>query len=359
MKASVTIANSFHCWIDAVASAALKLLGRVALPRIIKLVENAGGEFELHADDQITHAGSITERFRFVNDQNVNAIPPSVATILSGSRVELIMRPDQFVFRPLTLPTRATEFLDGIVRAQIDRLTPWTAANAAFGWSKPAEAEHDRILITVAATARQFLTPYVQAISDVGARSVAVFTSLSEGGFSGAPIKVFEENARRVLDIARIRRALVGILSATGIAAGAALGACAVIGALLEARQSELASQIASLRAASGDTASGSAMAARRMIERRKHDASPRVIVLETLSQILPDHTFLSELRIEGTKLRLIGTTRNAPSLIGLIEQSGRFARATFFAPTTRSSSDLSERFHIEAHIQPLGSPRT
>jgi len=83
------------------------------------------------------------------------------------------------------------------------------------------------------------------------------------------------------------------------------------------------------------------------------------VIVLEMLSQILPDHTYVTELRIEGNKLRLTGITRDAPSLIGLIEQSPRFTRATFFAPTTRSPSDSGERFHIEAQIQPLVSPRT
>jgi general secretion pathway protein L len=51
----------------------------------------------------------------------------------------------------------------------------------------------------------------------------------------------------------------------------------------------------------------------------------------------------------------LTGVTRDAPALIELIEQSGRFTRATFFAPTTRSSSDTGDRFHIEAIIKPLG----
>ena len=78
------------------------------------------------------------------------------------------------------------------------------------------------------------------------------------------------------------------------------------------------------------------------------------MLVLETLSKILPDQTYVTELRLEGNKLRLTGITRDAPSLIGLMEQSGRFTRATFFAPTTRSPSDQAMRFHIEAIIKPL-----
>ena len=83
------------------------------------------------------------------------------------------------------------------------------------------------------------------------------------------------------------------------------------------------------------------------------------MVVIEALSQILPDNTYLTELRIEADKLRLVGVTQDAPSLIRLIEQSAHFTRATFFAPTTRSPSDPGERFHIEAHIEPVFAPRS
>ncbi len=82
-------------------------------------------------------------------------------------------------------------------------------------------------------------------------------------------------------------------------------------------------------------------------------------MIIENLSRILPDNTYVTELRIEDSKIQVVGVTHDAPALIGLMEQSGLFTRATFFAPTTRSPSETGERFHIQALIQPAEAPRS
>jgi general secretion pathway protein L len=345
--------EAFHRWIDSVAGTVHSSLDRLRSNRAVRIIEEDHDTFTLHAEGGAGKSNLPDHRIRIANGKIEGRLPARWATQLRGSRAELILRTNRFLFRPLELPKRAVEFLDGIVRAQIDRLTPWTSAEAVFSWTPPTDISNDRIELTVAATARALVAPYVQAIADLGAASVVVLTFPADAGQHAAPIRVFEQRARGVLEIDRIRRALVALFMATGLAAALSMAYSAVALDRLDAEQQELSRKIAARRVALR-TGPEFAVSAQRMLERRKQTTPSSVVVLEALSQILPDHTFVTELRIEGDKLQVVGVTRDAPALIALIEQSAHFTRATFYAPTTRAPGEPGERFHIEAHIKPI-----
>jgi len=342
------IGEAFSRWIDSVTELAANALGRFSSLRTVRLVEEKNDEFMIQVSKEIAGTDFTRKRLRIVEGQIDHTSAAVLALPLAGSHIELVLQSERFLFRPLELPNRAAEFMHGIVRAQIDRLTPWSAADTAFGWNTPVEVDAETILVTIAATPLTLVQPYVQAVADIGAHSIAVFTTLPEDASGSTPIKVWEQAGRGGKDIGRIRQALVTILAVAGITAGLAVGANAIVSTILTGQQNEITRQLSGARAAGAAQNTGS-------LVRRKHDAPSTVLALETLSKILPDQTYVTELRVEGNKLRLTGVTGNAPALIELIEQSGRFTRATFFAPTTRSSSDTGDRFHIEAIIKPLG----
>lgn len=353
-----TIVDAFLRWIEMVAGAIAAQLENISQRRVIILTENDAGEFDLKVDGQAPDTISTPQPIRMTDGQFETRESTALTTILPGSRVELILQPRHFVFRQVELPERANDFLDGIVRAQIDRLTPWSSAHAAFGWSDPVEVGGARLAITVAATAMTLVKPYLGAVSSFDVDSVAVMASDPE---SKGLIKVFEERCRQALDLRRIRKILISTLAGAGLATAVAIALFIIVGNYLDARHDQLSRQLQTAKVQLGikrAAESNSAASARRVLEQHKHDVAATVLVLDALSQILPDHTYVTELRIEDQKLHMVGVTRDAPSLIGLIEQSGRFARATFFAPTTRVQSDSLERFHIEAVIKPAaGSP--
>ena len=355
-----TIISGFWRWLDQVAEVMVAGIAQLTATRTVRLVEGESGQFEIDAPDvrgseQHSSAGQFRlEDGKLVSDQFENA-----EAKLRGNRVELILRPDRFLFRPLELPARAAEFLAGVVRAQIDRLTPWIADDAAFGNSEPADVGGGRIVVTVAATAKTMVTPYVQAFTRLGVRSITMITPSPDRPNAFA-IKIWDENVGGTRDIPHARRILFAVLAGGCLIAATAVTAATIIDGNLQARQDELAHRIVQRRSAAiaARSATGDPVTlAERALARRKNEMPASVIVLETLSDILPDHTYVAEMRIEADTLRITGFTRDAPSLIRLIEQSHRFTRATFFAPTTRAPSDPGNRFSIEARILPVFTP--
>jgi general secretion pathway protein L len=353
------IAEAFWSWMNSVAGSLVALIGGIRSPRRLRLVEEGRDTFRVEISQGRRASVSLGHEVRIVNGRVGGTLPASLATALQRSRIELVLQPDRFLFRPLELPKRATEFLEGVVRAQIDRLTPWSANDAVFGWTPPNPQEKERILLTVVATARALITPYLQALAGLGAGSIVVSTIPQGLGATAAPVQVLEHSAHSALDIRRVRGALAAVLVVMGLAALIAVVADQFAADALEAQRQDLSQRISERHSSMRrDGLSGTAPA-QTVLERRKRETPSSVMVIEALSQILPDHTYVTELRVEGDKLQVIGVTRDAPSLIRLIEQSPHFTRATFFAPTTRSSGDPGERFHIEARIKPVFSSRT
>ena len=80
----------------------------------------------------------------------------------------------------------------------------------------PTAAGTDRMVVTVAATARTLVQPLIDALTGAGAESVSVSTATP----SAAPIRVFDQSARGVLDVSKVRRALVGVVLARRPARG-------------------------------------------------------------------------------------------------------------------------------------------
>jgi general secretion pathway protein L len=333
-------------WTGTVAGAIVASLERMVSPRVVRLVEDDNGTFALEA----AKPENLPKQIAFADGKFEAA---NLAQIVRGSRVEIVLRPARFLFRPLELPARAADFLDGIVRAQIDRLTPWSATEAVFGCSAPVAQGAESITTLIAAAPRRLAMGYAGAVSGFHPSAVAVVTDAEDGR---GRIKVFEQKSRGAVDPARLSRTLQAALLLAAAAAVVGSVAAGYLADSLSTQQSELERQISQRRAAirGSDGGERSPLA---LLERRKYESAASVIVLESLSRLLPDHTYVTELHLAGNKLQIAGITRDAPSLIPLIEQSQHFTRATFYAPTTRSPTDPGERFHIEAQIEPRNAP--
>jgi general secretion pathway protein L len=92
------------------------------------------------------------------------------------------------------------------------------------------------------------------------------------------------------------------------------------------------------------------------LIDRKQ--ASPTVTeLLATLTQLLPDDSYLTELDVKGDTVKMIGLTGSATALLAAIAKSPSFRDASFESSITRDTKTSRERFDIGAHIAKRGSP--
>jgi general secretion pathway protein L len=356
MQAFETIGKIFSAWLDRVAEVAVAALVRFKSIPTISLIERDDGRLSVRRADGIAGVDGADTGLQLTGSRIAGRLASQFELALKGSRVDLLLRSERFVFRTMEVPSRAAEFLGGVVRSQIDRLTPWSADHAAFGVTAPADVGAGRIAVTVAATARQTLDPCVQTFTALGARTVTISTQPAEAAPGAPAIPIVEENVGGILDVRLVRRIALAALLLLLLIATAANIASAMVESGLLARQDELARQIAQTRAAAlalSRAPRDPKIIAEQALVRRKNESPSPVIALEIISQILPDDTYLTELRIDSDKLRMTGITRDAPDLIRLIEQSHHFNEATFFEPITHALSEPGDRFSIEARMEP------
>jgi len=347
----------FAAWIAAVVAAVHAVTTRIVPQRRILLIEGDADSFTARVTSAGKGAVLPETNFRLSGGRVEPAFSEGWKAALRGGHISVLMRPDQFLFRDVDFPKAATDFLHGMIRAQIDRLTPWPAGEALFGMTSPEQIANERIALIVAATSKEKIRPLLSLAAGVGAESVAGLLKVPGTAQTSGPVKIFAQQLTgtraRAVDLPRLlRRTLFGSL----LAAAMSLAVAAYVGSIFDSELQDLQHAIAQRRAALRMNQTGGS--AELLLAKRKQSSPASVMVLEAISRVLPDSTYVTELRVEGDKVQVVGLTQDAPSLIKLMEQSPQFTSATFFAPTTRGQDESGERFHIEAHITPyFGSP--
>jgi general secretion pathway protein L len=87
---------------------------------------------------------------------------------------------------------------------------------------------------------------------------------------------------------------------------------------------------------------------------RRRLDQSPnKLVILKDLTQLIPDHTWLFQMRLSQQNLEMGGMSKSAADLIPLLEKSGWLTKTEFASPIVTDASKL-EHFKIKAEVKGL-----
>jgi general secretion pathway protein L len=75
------------------------------------------------------------------------------------------------------------------------------------------------------------------------------------------------------------------------------------------------------------------------------------VEIIDEISRILPDHTWIARLDLKGSELQLQGQSSAASSLIRIIESSPWFENVRFASPVVQIAGTDNDRVHIVATV--------
>jgi general secretion pathway protein L len=336
-----SLARAFDWWCAGLATALANVANALRPPHRFQL-RTLSGPFVLHP-----MGGRPGRRTLSLPDNPQLPIPAEVLRRTRGSIIEIVVPRAALLERRLDpLPMESRPYLERVVDHQMEAIFPWRAADALRTLQVRAR-DDGRLDVSVRATARPAVAPALALSAACGAREVVV-TAEGDGVHSGSAGAISVLVGATGVGSPRAVRAAVAclILLAVAVAAWTTYTHWS-LASDFAALDESIAERHAALKRSAEQQASAGAAG----LEARKQHAVIAVAVMEDLSATLPDDTYLTELTLDGGRVRISGVSARATDIVPLLEGSGRFRNASFYAPTTRIAG--ADRFSIEAVVIP------
>lgn len=340
-----SLRNALAWLIDGLTQAVVDIEDRLRARVPLRLVDVGAGSYA------IEHKPGERDRALARVDQAGKLAPPQLAESAEHRDIDVVLPAEELLVRTLDpLPAESKQYLDGIVRHQLERIVPWRADNVLYTYkAEPAGAGDSRLLVTIAATARNLHAPLFSALGSLAPRRVRLVYPAAPGGEVAIPLDVGRAGGAHG---ERIRYGVIGVLAALCLIALGGFTYIYIAGEQASAALEDNERAVADLRKRLTARGGGAGVSEGAVILAQKKAAPPAVLALDKLSEALPDDTWLTELQISEGQVRITGTSQNVADLVPQIEAAAIFTEPTFFSPTTRLQDGTGDRFHLQMRLQ-------
>lgn len=261
----------------------------------------------------------------------------------------------QVVQREVQLPLAAEEALRNVLQFELDRYTPFRADQVYFdarvvNRSVPL----GQIGVRMAVAPRALVDAALERLrrAQVAVSAVVVQDDLKSGE-PALNLLPPEQRARRGLGLGQLNTVLLFLVVALGLAAIAL--------PIVIKRQASI-ELIPLVERADRQTAAverlrdrvQAAQAQYNLLIQKKQRHPSTILLLDELTRLLPDDTWVQQLSLNGTNLQIQGDTGSSSKLIGLIENSHILRGANFLAPLTKGQGTNSEHYQLGAEVRPM-----
>ena len=278
----------------------------------------------------------------------------------AGRVEEIVVRlPDPQVLRKMVvMPAATAENLREVLAFEMDRHTPFKAEQVHYDFRIVAtDPDRRNLRVELAVVPRKRLDDLVGRLAEVGLVPDRV------GVVDGDDVSSAGRTRARPLNLLpadrRGQRTGGGgwLLTVLGIVVVGLAGVAVALPLvqkerlLAELRRDVAAAQAEAHSAETLQSELEKSIAEVTFLARKKGELPAVIDVVEELTRILPDDSWLSRLELRGETVKIQGESPASSALVPVIEDSPMFHDASFAAPVTQNPKSGAERFVITTQL--------
>ena len=264
----------------------------------------------------------------------------------------LLLPEDKVLARRITLPGAAEENLREVLGFEMDLHTPFEASEVYYDYTVVGrDSNRQQVTVDLVYAPRAAVDELVVGASNIGIKTDVV-TCRRRDNANLQPVNLLPQEQRRTrrIDVKSLNLALTALLAVLLVAA---------ITIPLAKKNRAIETLEAQVQAAAAEARQGAelrqdlekmAEASQFLVEKKASDVMV-VEIIDEVSRILPDHTWIARLDLKETELQIQGQSSASSSLIKIIESSPWFENVRFASPVVQIAGTEYDRIHIVATV--------
>lgn len=342
------LAGCWHWWTgQLLALLPVRIRSQLFGQRLLLIVHLEQGRYRLVSD-------SLDTPLEF-DGQPTGEQEQRLARILTRiKRIHLSLPTSELLYTRLRLPAATAANLGDVLAFEMDRHTPFQAQQVYFGYRiLDREKDGSFILVGLLLIPKAQLDPRLAELGELGIHP----TGLRAAELPESP--VIPLNFTKSTGLSKIQR----LRTFNGMLILVML--LLVIATPLYQRQARIDALNAELevpkiraeKAAHQKQQLEALQANRQFLVKAKAATPSALMLLDELTRLLPDHTWLNRFELKQGSLQIWGESASASELIGLMEESPLFHDVHFNAPIINNPTTGKDRFTIGARFGEEGAP--
>ncbi len=349
----------------------LKELSLMLPQRLLRLTQTSAANILIRVQDQeavfILSEAELQNELIKVDLQSTSPWDQHIRKIVRSAGDKnlhevVIEVPDNWVLnKKLTLPSAAKENLREVLAFEMDRQTPFTADQVYYDFDVLGEDRaNDTLTIALHLAPRRALDPLLENIGECGLKATKINVAAEHDHPAGHHICIAlhdhdkpnpsKGNGARANQILKLLTVILGV-----IAIALPLVKDGIITMQLKSEATTARDNVSTVEETHKMLQTQLIENSRLAVIKREQPGAMQV--LDELTRILPDNTWVSRLEIPQPRVNIRGESSNAANLSTLIESSPFFSNTQFDSSVTRDTITGQENFSISANIQHGSQP--